>query len=413
MVSTPYFAIQENTSSPNQYEIPTLSTQSIINSLHEFLHINVKENDLIHPSPERTTELYEAILRLIVPWRLNRIQDKYQHIGLRYDSREIGFDGVSVRDICSPAPHRLARILSTVLNYSSFREKSWLKVEPQGRRLEEAAEIMVDRYEQQKHYEATLNEERVNLQINERMIQEKEERNEIHMQELREKRKLADYLQTHLNDLKQQRCTIKDQVQEIIYHSLTLKAHAEIMNKTLSSDVDSLKNTIDELARLNESERVAIAKEEDTLRDLDTVIEPLARSIQTLEESLETFDQHSRHVQALKQLNEQRAASQKALDKEKELLRQWQSGFQSTEQYKQGHQEMKQARTASLEEQTEATRIEVSKMKEKMASLNTECDSLQLETNKVETELQRFTAACVLLLDQVFAELQGRSRQFV
>lgn len=52
------------------------------------------------------------------------------------------------------------------------------------------------------------------------------------------------------------------------------------MNRTLSSDVDSLKNTIDELARLNENERLAIAKEEDTLRDLDAVIEPLARSIQ-------------------------------------------------------------------------------------------------------------------------------------
>lgn len=47
---------------------------------------------------------------------------------------EIRFRDITLRDLTDPAPHRLARILSALINYAKFREGSWETFEEYARK---------------------------------------------------------------------------------------------------------------------------------------------------------------------------------------------------------------------------------------------------------------------------------------
>lgn len=136
--------------------------------------------------------------------------------------KDIGFTDFEMLDMTHPAPHRLARIMSALVNYAMFRDRRWENFEK--------GMIEADRLEEKVHQEeqeiaksdSQLLVEREEMSRVEYEIQQLETESQTEAYSLREIAKTADELIAEANELKKQRGRLKDEMEEAQFNLLQL-----------------------------------------------------------------------------------------------------------------------------------------------------------------------------------------------
>ncbi|KAI5179712.1 kinetochore protein Nuf2 [Nematocida sp. AWRm80] len=108
------------------YTIPNLSPREIIEYLGEN-GFNIAENDLLQPNIQYIHKLYDGILSVFVEEKLlEEVEESvsiiWMYKRMKIFLERIGFGVFQMRDILFPETARLIKILSTVINFSLFKE---------------------------------------------------------------------------------------------------------------------------------------------------------------------------------------------------------------------------------------------------------------------------------------------------
>ncbi|KAI9144568.1 Nuf2 family-domain-containing protein [Paraphysoderma sedebokerense] len=335
------------------YSFPQLKPAEIIQCMND-LSIPVTEEDLNKPTPARIQVIYETFLEAFMGITREHLeQPNFQVMevvefpDIHMESvvlfnfakhvlklmTEVGIDDFSLRDVLKPEPPRVRRILSAVINFAKFREEQMAIYDQYTQKSEEIVEQrqLLD----QKHAEMT--EQLSNLQAQraseEPAIKEATELNERLSNELQAKGKLQSDLVNEVEELKQQRNDLMDQMTNTQFLLNNCKQECSKLKSRLVYSPEQLKQVIAEQNQNIHTEKSNIVNMEKKTRDLQQKLDfmnliegDVSQCIKLMDEcqnELKRSQEESSKVFSEKELIDKKQAELRELTiKEQQLTRQ-------------------------------------------------------------------------------------------
>ncbi|KAG0189884.1 kinetochore-associated Ndc80 complex subunit nuf2 [Apophysomyces sp. BC1034] len=151
----------------DEFDPPVLTLPALVECLQE-MQLNVTEDDILHPTQRRVCQLYECLLQILVPWRVDEMDAfKSTFLTAREDQElrdditnaaavfaqmrrvlsEIGYHNFYMEDTLNPSPDRTSRVLCAIVNYAKFMQDAWKTFEP----FAIGADEVLDEVERLKH----------------------------------------------------------------------------------------------------------------------------------------------------------------------------------------------------------------------------------------------------------------------
>ncbi|KAI9318198.1 Nuf2 family-domain-containing protein [Dichotomocladium elegans] len=288
------------------YDLPTLTTDQLLLAFQEML-VPVTEQDLLHPTSTSTLQIFSSILLQLDPQAYEAIEQMAARLTpsdtvsmplensflmfkiykqMKKLLASIRFEDFEQVDVTQPVPHRLARILSALVNYAKFREQQWKSFEPFVVVSDGLLEEIRHTAQRNADLGASLVTKRDTVRAEEPSYRLLESHNAEFAQSLRDIRKVADGLQARLNELKSSRNLLKDQMQDIQFQVLETIEKEKEGQATLQSDphqiqqnIAGLKAEIDQY--LHKIGQIAQLQEErkKSLEDLDEISKNAEKTI--------------------------------------------------------------------------------------------------------------------------------------
>ncbi|KAL1930816.1 hypothetical protein VTP01DRAFT_10978 [Rhizomucor pusillus] len=392
--------VPQDASAP-MYELPTLSNAQLLLCLQE-MQLTITENDLLHPTPERIQRLYENILELIVPWRVRsmlstriRLEQSYDHPELYRDLTgiillfkqikqllsEIRFRDITLRDLTDPAPHRLARILSALINYAKFREGSWETFEEYARKTDELAEQASDQYQVQEDLQRQILEHREKLRQEEPAIRQAEADNSELERQLRDKRRVADSLQAQLNELKENRQGLKDTLQNTQYELMTISSDIQKYRTLVQFNPERAKENVATLRENVKQEKERLEAAERRILTLDFKFGRMDEIHRDLDDILKLIFSINANMKRLEELTREHAVQKEDMEKLNMAIRNISVREQQCRQKLEGIEAKKNSQQKELEARQKQMQKQIAEYDRQMQQVNEEVEKLRQEAN--------------------------------
>ncbi|KAI9266538.1 Nuf2 family-domain-containing protein [Phascolomyces articulosus] len=427
-----------------EYSLPTLSTPDLVNCFTA-MQISVTEQDLLHPTPEGTQEIFRTILGLVKSWRVKNAKTVYGDNPTIVDTNYIwflyfevkkllsalGHKDFQIADLMFPTPHRLARILSALANFAMFREESWATFETPASEIEEPSGREEIELKKKSQLEEEIEQYRERDEQQKLLQQQLELDNTEYEQELRNISSEGDALKMDHDKLREARRQAKDAMQDVQYNLLTMSE--EIRSFQIGKNYDTVQAAAN-ISKIKETADELQAKNTAAQKQVQSVKEQL-EYVYHIDQNLERCTQVPREIQRLRNecdwvktsIADSEGNVEKVVQKSNELQENQKKLHQLEEALKikvQQHEEQEEKihesrhqsflkRTEEFEEaQKETSDIDtnVLKHKAKIAELEQELRDIRQESDAefkaIKTHLNELESSLIAYLDGVIDALK-------
>ncbi|KAJ8659724.1 hypothetical protein O0I10_004706 [Lichtheimia ornata] len=323
-------------SSTRIFDLPTLTIDQLLTAFQE-MDLEVTERDLLHPTAEHTEQIFLNILHQLKPSVYEEIESAELPLDeldfepvdarnllvysrMRALLKDIGFTDFELLDMTHPAPHRLARIMSALVNYATFRDRRWEFFE-QG--MIESDRLMEKVHQEEQAIakaESRLLVEREEMPKIEHAIQQLEAESQTEAYALREIAKTADELIAEANEHKKQRGRLKDEMEEAQFNLLQLlnqlnptKSLLDIGPQEKQATLAKLKKSlqyeeqkVEQMMQQSEEQKQQLDNLQDIIRSLDLARQRLWDAKRDKGDCIQTEEEERAMIHEEQNVNAQR-----------------------------------------------------------------------------------------------------------
>ncbi|KAI7869697.1 Nuf2 family-domain-containing protein [Spinellus fusiger] len=380
-------AERDTTRDTTLYEAPVLKMSEIQSGMGE-LGMRMPKKDMELPTPERTTLMYQCLLRMISPTQYRSFKKAEEDILARLQHPEmhtvsihnvlvnefmkkllhsIGHYDFGMKDLLFPDPKRQARILSALLNYCKYTKDVNILFAPIARKLKQEADAVLDLMEKISEYEQERERIMMERHLDSERVKEIEEENTVLESKIKELEGSIKEVERSIAGLRNEKSAIKDRFSTTYYQSVSLEIEAKSLSTRANFNPQREHELIESLTAAYNEQALVQKDLDDKVLDCSEKIKNLTDIEQVHLEAIE----HLRHlVELIKEFSNHREEGKTAVD-----------------EYSRVSIELKQIKNKKSQKKAEIRTLELkierySNLMKQMKQNN----QLQLETHKKDIE---------------------------